>query len=251
MGGPEFEKDKNLTNLRGFLSQKRVPYWQVYAISNSSQESAYLQRMFEYIPCRIHQLRASDFFDNIKRPLERQFETLGVEHCSGLYAAKLMYGSPVLVVDAGVAITTWIGTNGKGDIQGCGGATLGFGAKFTALNDCTGALPLIHHSDLEQLLADCRKTKQPLSDCAGTDTRDAMLVGVLRETAGALSHVIQTWVKQIKKERRGSQQTTTDCGGDGGRSSCGEEVTPSPVFVHSATKRRTSENYESGESGDL
>ena len=75
-------------------------------------------------------------------PLQNQYPTLGIDRALNLLGAGDRYGWPVLVIDAGTALTFTAGTSSGGASHLLGGAILpGLALQFNALHQATAALP--------------------------------------------------------------------------------------------------------------
>lgn len=192
IGGPDFEKDRSLSSLVKYITKQRIPYFHVYIISTNAQHSAAIPTLFASLPCRIVQLQAADF-------LTSGYKGLGVDRCACLYAAGQFFGHPALVIDGGTALT-WTASDDQGQFRG-GGIAPGIGVKFRSLHDHTGALPMIDYLELREVVQQVILKEKPLSNYA-TSTREAILVGVLRETAISLSALVRNWVAGIRRKQK-------------------------------------------------
>ncbi len=75
-------------------------------------------------------------------PLQNQYPTLGIDRALNLLGAGDRYGWPVLVIDAGTALTFTAGTSNGASHRLLGGAILpGLALQFQALSQATAALP--------------------------------------------------------------------------------------------------------------
>nr|WP_228014795.1 pantothenate kinase [Fortiea sp. LEGE XX443] len=82
-------------------------------------------------------------------PLKNTYPTLGIDRALALWGAGVKWGFPMLVIDAGTALT-FTGA----DIQQCliGGAILpGLGLQFASLGQKTGQLPQIEIGNIKSL----------------------------------------------------------------------------------------------------
>jgi type III pantothenate kinase len=106
----------------------------------------------------------------------RSPETLGMDRiCAAVAAHARALGQPVLVVNAGTAIT-YEYVNAAGDYCG-GGISLGLRSRFRALHEFTAALPLIDQHGPLQLVGD---------DTA-TCMRSGVVNGLLAEIEGIIA----------------------------------------------------------------
>ncbi|KAL7576518.1 hypothetical protein ACA910_018017 [Epithemia clementina (nom. ined.)] len=197
LGGPNFtEKNLTLSNLYSYITQKRIPFFHIYVVTTNPEASDRIPGLFEQVPCCIHQLKATDFFEGNEHAL---YSGVGVDRCATLYAARELYGAAVLVIDGGTALT-YTATDSKGQLMGGGGITLGLGIKCRSLNENTGALPYLNNDFVKDRIEQCEAKKEPLPIFGSRNTEDAILVGILREFADTLCSTIEEWVAHIHKE---------------------------------------------------
>ena len=103
-------------------------------------------------------------------------ETLGMDRiCAAVAAQARVPGSPVLVVNAGTAIT-YEYVDAAGDYIG-GGISLGMRSRFRALHEFTAALPLLDEQGSLQLVGD---------DTA-TSIRSGVVNGLIAEIEGIVA----------------------------------------------------------------
>ena len=117
-------------------------------------------------------------------PLEPQVDEpdrLGIDRLIGAYAASLDSNPPLIVVDAGSAITVdLVGSDGKFH----GGAILpGLGMQFASLANATASLPLLSYVD-----------KEP--QAPAKNTQDAIFSGVVTGATAAIDRLISKYCKQ-------------------------------------------------------
>lgn len=128
-------------------------------------------------------------------PLHNLYPTLGIDRALNLLGASDRYGWPVLVIDAGTALTLTAGTAGRL----VGGAILpGLTTQFTSLAQTTAALP---NADFPP----------SLPSRWATNTPDAIRSGILYGTLATLEDFAQAWQQDYP---RGQVVLT---GGDGAR----------------------------------
>ena len=114
-------------------------------------------------------------------PLLGMYSTLGIDRALALYGAGKTWGFPMLVIDAGTALT-FTGA----DANQClvGGAILpGLGLQLTSLGQKTGQLPL-----LETRLITALPPRFAL------DTTAAIQSGVIYTLLAGIKDFIQTWL---------------------------------------------------------
>lgn len=130
-------------------------------------------------------------------PLGHTYPSLGIDRALALWGAGITYGFPVLVIDAGTALTI---TGGNRNQEFCGGAILpGLGLQHRILAGNTAALP---------------ELKQPenftdLPPRWGMDTTSAICSGILYTLLAGVDSFIEDW------QQLHSTSTILCTGGDG------------------------------------
>lgn len=119
-------------------------------------------------------------------PLKGLYPTLGIDRALALWGAIATVGSPVLVIDAGTALTF---TGANSEHQLVGGAILpGLGLQFQSLNQATAALPDIRDS----------LTGSPyLPPRWAHNTTDAIASGILYTLLAGLRDFVTDWWQQF------------------------------------------------------
>ena len=117
-------------------------------------------------------------------PMEPQVDEpdrLGIDRLIGAYAASLDSNPPLIVVDAGSAITVdLVGSDGKFK----GGAILpGLGMQFASLANGTASLPLLSYNN-----------KEPQTPAK--NTQDAIFSGIVTGATAAIDRLIAAFCKQ-------------------------------------------------------
>lgn len=113
-------------------------------------------------------------------PLPNLYPTLGIDRALNLLGAGDRFGWPILVIDAGTALTFTAGTSG----QLLGGAILpGLATQFSALAQKTAALPPA-------------PTPESLPPRWAINTDDAMRSGIIYGTLATIADYVQTWRQQ-------------------------------------------------------
>lgn len=113
-------------------------------------------------------------------PLQAMYPTLGIDRALGLWAAGETYGWPVLLIDAGTALTF---TGGSGDRTLIGGAILpGWGLQCRSLSQQTAQLPQVDSMNEDGLPP--RWSQQ---------TSDAIASGILYTLLAGLRDFISDW----------------------------------------------------------
>ena len=130
-------------------------------------------------------------------PLQNQYPTLGIDRALNLLGAGDRYGWPMLVIDAGTALTFTTGTSSGTSSRLLGGAILpGLALQFQALNQATAALPKL-------------SVPSEIPPRWSTDTVSAIQGGVVRGALATIRDFIAHWHRQ---EPNGQVVLT---GGDG------------------------------------
>ena len=113
-------------------------------------------------------------------PLLGMYETFGIDRALSLWGAIQMLGSPVLVIDAGTALTF---TGATGD-RLVGGAILpGLRLQFQALHQATAQLPLNQTATLPIQWA--------------LNTPDAIASGILQTLLAGIQAFVTDWRRQF------------------------------------------------------
>lgn len=131
-------------------------------------------------------------------PLKGMYPTLGVDRALAGWGGLVTVGGPVLVIDAGTALT-FTGIDGEGQLVG--GAILpGLRLQFQALGQATAALPTVGTFDTP-----------PLPSLWAMNTVDAISSGVVHTLLAGLHSFMKDWWRLFP----GSPVLLT--GGDGER----------------------------------
>lgn len=123
--------------------------------------------------------------DNIDLKIAlKEPEKVGEDRLVNAYAALKKYPLPAIVVDIGTAITFDIVSENK---EFLGGIIMpGLNLQFSALNNFTSKLPLVHVGISEKAIGD--------------NTENAILSGVMRGTACALDGLINQCEAELGKQ---------------------------------------------------
>ena len=142
-----------------------------------------------------HHLPQTSLITNRQIPIANIYDSMGRDRALAIFGAGAKYGYPVLVIDAGTALTL---TGVDATPALIGGAILpGLVMQFASLNQSTAALPMAAMGDLPNRWA--------------TDTVSAIQSGVIYTAIAGLEAFIQDWQQQFPT----SQIVFT--GGDGKR----------------------------------
>lgn len=117
-------------------------------------------------------------------PLAGMYSTLGIDRALAVLGATAMIGSPVLVIDAGTALTL----NGADNTGFVGGAILpGLRLQFQSLGQFTAALPVLGTEDAR------------LPSHWATNTHDAIISGIVYTLLASIQHFVDTWWQQFPR----------------------------------------------------
>ncbi|HEY9643836.1 MAG TPA: pantothenate kinase [Coleofasciculaceae cyanobacterium] len=117
-------------------------------------------------------------------PLAGLYPTLGIDRALALFGAAKTRGLPVLVIDAGTALTL-TGANAEGSL--IGGAILpGLQLQLRSLNEHTAALPPLNAQEF--------KTLPPRWVC---NTPEAIQSGVIYTLLAGLRDFMESWLHQF------------------------------------------------------
>jgi type III pantothenate kinase len=140
-------------------------------------------------------------------PLRGTYSTLGIDRALCVWGAISTSSSPVLVVDAGTALT-FTGANENYQLIG-GAILLGLQLQFHALNQGTAALPKLPTLDAQFKIQNSSPT--PLPPRWAMDTEGAIASGVIHTLLSGIQSFVEDWWQQFP----GSAVVLT--GGDGDR----------------------------------
>jgi len=121
-------------------------------------------------------------------PLKGMYPTLGIDRAIALYGAGKTYGFPILVIDAGTALT-FTGA----DAHQClvGGAILpGLSLQFTSLGQNTGQLPLLE-----------TRLITSLPPRFAMNTTEAIQSGVIYTLLAGIKDFIQAWLSLFPESK--------------------------------------------------
>lgn len=125
-------------------------------------------------------------------PLQNTYSTLGVDRALAVWGAIETYGSPILVIDGGTALTF----TGADQQRFVGGAILpGLQLQFRMLGQATSALPVVE--------------RMTLPDRWAATTIEAIQSGILHTVLSGVQSFIEDW------QTRFPQSVVVFTGGDG------------------------------------
>lgn len=121
-------------------------------------------------------------------PIKNTYPTLGIDRALALYGAGTAWGFPMLVIDAGTALTFTGADNHKNFI---GGAILpGLGLQLATLNQKTGQLPLVQ----TQIIAS-------LPPRFALNTEEAIKSGVIYTLLAGIKDFIEAWLRDFTESK--------------------------------------------------
>lgn len=205
-GQPSAEATK--TNAALTAAQRKVPPLSVYIVSTNLEHESAVCFLFQEIPSNIYKFEAQQFFTKE----EGAYEGIGVDRVAALYACKQQFsGRPVLAFDAGTA-WTYTALNASGVILG-GGIAPGVGARFRAMGDFCGNLPVIDHKIYHAVLKEKLKNEKSFPIFA-KDTKTAMMTTVFSEIANQCRYIVKHFLEQCQDCPPKSLPVIAVAGGD-------------------------------------
>ena len=112
-------------------------------------------------------------------PIKGIYPTLGIDRALSLYGASSTFGFPMLVIDAGTALTF---TGADSDINLAGGAILpGLGLQLASLTQKTGQLPVVETQNIT------------LPQRFALNTEEAMQSGVIYTLLAGIKDFVEAW----------------------------------------------------------
>ena len=184
-------------------ADRRVPVLSVYVVTTNEANESGVEAMFSDIPCRMFKMKGTDFFS----VEDGAYEGMGIDRLSNMKAAKKFYGTPLLVIDGGTALT-YTGLNEKGRIIG-GGICPGIAAALRSLHDYTGALPLISQEEFEKTASDASNNKDPLPIFADS-TKTAMITTTLKAKKDICWGAVNAFKNQVLADRAEASKEAAD-----------------------------------------
>lgn len=130
-------------------------------------------------------------------PLQGIYPTLGIDRALAIWGAGSHYGWPILVIDAGTALT-FTGADQQKYLQG--GAILpGVKLQFASLAEKTAALPTIDLIDSSVDLPMNLSVNLPvnLPERWARNTPDAMYSGIIYTLLASIRDYVHTWLIQF------------------------------------------------------
>lgn len=133
-----------------------------------------------------HKLAQTQIITNADIPLQNLYANLGVDRALAAFGAGEVYGYPVLVIDAGTALTL-TGVDAHKNLVG-GAIIAGLRSQFTTLHQNTSALPNISIPEL-------------LPNRWATSTNSAIESGIAHIFLSGLQDYIDDWRSQFPDSR--------------------------------------------------
>jgi pantothenate kinase type III len=182
-------------NASDVSSKRRIAAMSVYIVSTNKEHESGLSFLFQDIKLRIFKLQATDFFSKE----DGAYEGIGVDRVAALLAATtLNQERPVMVFDAGTAWTYTI-LDRQRKIMG-GGISLGVQARFRAMADYCGELPIIEYAEYQEAVTKTLESKKPFPTFA-KDTKGAMMTTVFSEIANQCRSLVKQFLEVVKEEK--------------------------------------------------
>jgi len=227
-------------------SQKRpaaARLFSVYVISTNLDQLRYLTQLWSDIPCRMYQLEGDAFYS----AEEGRYDGMGVDRLATLRGAGEQWGYPALVFDGGTA-TTYTAADADGRILG-GGIGPGLALKAKSLAEDCDALPDIPPREFIERMNDALEKKNaPLPIFSG-NTKEAMMVQIMSETAHACRNVIKNWLEVVgsRDDRESVQRARGRSGGGGRKNGANQKM----QFAKGAAENTKRNVIVTGGDGDL
>lgn len=227
-------------------SQKRpaaARLFSVYVISTNLDQLRYLTQLWSDIPCRMYQLEGDAFYS----AEEGRYDGMGVDRLATLRGAGEQWGYPALVFDGGTA-TTYTAADADGHILG-GGIGPGLALKAKSLAEDCDALPDIPPREFIERMNDILEKKNtPLPIFSG-NTKEAMMVQIMSETAHACRNVIKNWLEVVgsRDDRESVQRARGRSGGGGRKNGANQKM----QFAKGAAENTKRNVIVTGGDGDL
>ncbi|MGI8501997.1 MAG: pantothenate kinase [Hassallia sp.] len=113
-------------------------------------------------------------------PIKGMYPTLGIDRALSLYGASSTFGFPMLVIDAGTALT-FTGADSEKNLVG--GAILpGLGLQLASLAQKTGQLPVVERQNITSL-----------PQRFALNTEEAMQSGVIYTLLAGIKDFVESW----------------------------------------------------------
>ena len=184
------DTDVFTTELAETVANNRGHKITCYIVSSNDQQAEYVATLLKSVPCRLFRMKGEDFFSKS----EGRYDTMGIDRCACLRGSVAIYGSPMLVIDGGSALT-YTAANSKGKIMG-GGIAPGLKMRLESLKKGTGALPGIKIEEVLKLIRKSLEEKRPLPTFS-KNTDQAIITTALNEIVSLLGQVIKMWLEQV------------------------------------------------------
>ncbi|MBD2294750.1 pantothenate kinase [Anabaena sphaerica FACHB-251] len=121
-------------------------------------------------------------------PIAGMYPTLGIDRALALFGAGTTWGFPILIIDAGTALTF---TGADANQRLVGGAILpGLSLQLTSLGQQTGQLPLLEISEISEL-----------PPRFALDTKEAIKSGIIYTLLAGIKDFIDNWLSLFPKSK--------------------------------------------------
>jgi pantothenate kinase type III len=189
-------------NAAKMAAARKIPALSIYilvATTTSSeatdmveQHEADIAYLFRDVPVRLLRLTSQHFFPN-----EPPQPILPSSRAAALYAAMKQYGTPTLLIEAGVTMT-YLATDKNSALLG-GGVGMGLKLRFDSLFDYSGfeSVPEISYDTFRQTLEEAMQQKKPIPLFA-LDSATSMMGAAVSEASGQLRNITNQFLEKVK-----------------------------------------------------
>jgi pantothenate kinase type III len=188
---------------------RKIPALSVYILvattTSSSDITEMVQRqeadiayLFRDVPVRLLRLTTQHFLSN-----HSQQPMLTSSRAAALYVAMKNYGTPTLLIDAGVTMS-YLAIDKNSAILG-GGVGMGLKLRFDSLFDYSGmeSIPEISYDSFRQTIEEAMQQKKPIPLFAG-DPAISMMGAAVSEAAGQLRNIVNQFLEQLSPTAAGT-----------------------------------------------
>jgi pantothenate kinase type III len=183
-------------NASDVSSKRRIAAMSVFVVSTNKEHETGLSFLFQDIKVRMFKLCATDFFSKE----DGVYEGMGADRVAALLAAATLNpDAPVMMFDAGTA-WTYTALDRQRKIMG-GGISPGVAARFRAMADYCGDLPIIEYEEYQQVVSKVLESKKQFPTFA-RDTKGAMMTTVFSEIANQCRSLVKQFLEAVKEEKK-------------------------------------------------
>jgi pantothenate kinase type III len=191
-----------------FSTTSHTELLRVYIVSSSLEQTKLLQDLWpRTCPCIVYVLQNSFFGRLPQQQTLPYYEGMGTDRTAAATSARLIYGLPTLVFDAGTALT-YTALDVEGNIIG-GGIVPGIQLALTTLHQATsGRLPRI--SIVEEQQQQQQQQHELRCNLFETNTKDAILSATLEQTLSYIRRIIAGWLHLVGEPPKNTTQTVAE-----------------------------------------